>query len=254
LEVMVRGLISTWDSKSPYRLSLCLLLDEWKRKEALINVKVKLEDENKSVNRTSFSYVAKYGLPPTNIGGKCRSYMPARVVTATDAEVLSNSQAKERQLDQSPIKLPPKCDRSVPWKEEHSQGDDLKDDSNVTKDCPNERVSKSIKSEAVSILMDKIRIEKNLSCKANKSQGKEEPEEFKSPELQSEDTSRNVSKPIKSDAVSILLDKFKIEEDPSCKANKSQTKDKPEEFKSMELKSEDTSRNKRPLPAPIKVP
>ena len=125
LEVMVRGLISTWDSKSPYRLSLCLLLDEWKRKEALINVKVKLEDENKSVKRTSFSYVAKYGLPPTNIGGKCRSYMPPRVVTATNAEVLSNSQAEERQQDQSPIKLPSKCDGSVPWKEEHSQGDDI---------------------------------------------------------------------------------------------------------------------------------
>ena len=99
LEVMVRGLISTWDSKSPYRLSLCLLLDEWKRKEALINVKVKSEDENKSVKRTSFSYVAKYGLPPTNIGGKCRSYMPPRVVTATNAAVSSNSQAEERQKD-----------------------------------------------------------------------------------------------------------------------------------------------------------
>ena len=104
---MVRGLISTWDLKSPYRLSLSLLLDEWKRKEALTNVKVKSEEENKSVKRTSFSYVtSKYGLPPTNIGGKCRSFMPPRVVTATNAEVLSNSQAKERQQDQSPIKLP----------------------------------------------------------------------------------------------------------------------------------------------------
>ena len=229
LEVMVRGLISTWDSKSPYRLSLCLLLDEWKRKEALTNVKVKSEDENKSVKRTSFSYVAKYGLTPTKVGEKCRPYMPPRVVTATDAEVLSNSQAEERQLDESSIKLPPKCYRSVPWKEEHSQGVDLKDDSNVTKVCP------------------KVR-------QANKSQGKEEPEEFKSMELQSEDTSRNVFKSIKSDAVSILLDKIGIEENLSCKANKSQVKDEPEEFKSMVLQSEDTSRNKLPLPAPIKIP
>ena len=76
--------------------------------------------------------------------------MSPRVVTATNAEVLSNSQADERQQDQSPIKLPSKCDGSVPWKEEHSQGDDLKDDNNVTKDCPNERVSKYIKSEAES--------------------------------------------------------------------------------------------------------
>ena len=157
LEGMVRGLISTWDLKSPYRLSLRLLLSEWKRKEALTNVKVKSEEENKSGKQTSFSYVAsKYGLPPTNIGGKCRSYMPLRVVTATNAEVLSNSQAEKRQQDQSPIKLPPKCDGSVPWKEEHSQGDDLKDDNKDTKGCPNERVSKSIKGKAVCILLNKI--------------------------------------------------------------------------------------------------
>ena len=74
--------------------------------------------------------------------------MPPRVVTATDAEVLSNSQAEERQQDQSPIKLPSKCDGSVPWKEEHSQGDDLKDDNSAIKGCANERVSKYIKSEA----------------------------------------------------------------------------------------------------------
>ena len=120
LEVMVRGLISTWDSKSPYRLSLCLLLDEWKRKEALTNVMVKSEEENKSVKRTSFSYVtSKYGLPPTNIGGKCRSYMPPIVVTATNVEVLSNSLDEGTQKDQYPIKLPFKCDGSVPWKEKH---------------------------------------------------------------------------------------------------------------------------------------
>ena len=40
----------------------------------------------------------------------------------------------------------------MPWNEEHSQGDDLKDDNNVTKGCPKECVSKSIKSEAVSFI------------------------------------------------------------------------------------------------------
>ena len=69
-------------------------------------------------------------------------------MTATNAAVLSNSQAEERQQDQSPIKLSSICDGSVPWKEEHSQDVDLKDDNNVTKGCPNERVSKYIKSEA----------------------------------------------------------------------------------------------------------
>ena len=50
--------------------------------------------------------------------------MPPRVVTARNAEVLNNSQAEDRQKVQPPIKVPSKFDGSIPWKEEHLQGDD----------------------------------------------------------------------------------------------------------------------------------
>ena len=151
-ERMVHGLISTWNMKSPHRLSLSLLLDDWKSKEPQSSVKIKSVEENKWGRQTSYSYVTlKCGLPPTNIRGKCRSYTPPRIVTARNVEVLNNSKAEEKQEDLSSNKLPSKFDGAVPWKETQLQCDDLKADDTDTKGGPNEHFSKVIKSEAVSI-------------------------------------------------------------------------------------------------------
>ena len=86
---LVEGLINTWDKESPFRRSLVLTIEDWKMKRAYIKEEHPIKNEKDLVNvhkkmaRTRISYTTSTcGLPPTNLGGGCRSFEPPKRILA----------------------------------------------------------------------------------------------------------------------------------------------------------------------------
>ena len=86
LEQRIRGLLSTWDPVSPFRVSLKLVLDDVKRLE--------------KPEPLRFSYeTSRCGLPPTNINGRCRKYMEPKSIYAV------RHQAGDSSIDVGPSSI-----------------------------------------------------------------------------------------------------------------------------------------------------
>ena len=77
-ERRIRGLLSTWDPVSPFRVSLKLVLDDMKRLEKPEHLR--------------FSYeTSRRGLPPTNVNGRWRKYVEPRRIYAVGRQAEDNS-------------------------------------------------------------------------------------------------------------------------------------------------------------------
>ena len=78
LERRIRLLLSTWDTVSPFRVSLKLVLDDVKRLEKPEPLRFSHE-------------TSRCGLPPTNINGRCRKFVEPKRIYAFGRRAEDNS-------------------------------------------------------------------------------------------------------------------------------------------------------------------